>query len=124
MEAWWELFWAAFRIRIPLGRRRLLENAMQPISGLADPLREEAILNAIDRARRLHSTSMHCLEQALACVWMLRRRGLTGTLKIGCRRQGSQLQFHAWVMSFGTPESDQNQDRFAPFVSCGTGFPA
>jgi hypothetical protein len=30
-------------------------------------------------------------------VWMHRRRGLPARLKVGCRREGSQLFFHAWV---------------------------
>jgi len=43
-----------------------------------------------------------CFTQAVTAWHMLRRRGMSGTLYFGVRRdpdQGSQQQFHAWVRS-------------------------
>jgi Transglutaminase-like superfamily len=124
MEAWWGLLRAAIRIRIQWRRRELLENAMQPIPGMADTRQEAAIRTAINSACRLQPKPMHCLEQGLAFVWMLRRRGIAGHLQVGCRREGSLFRFHAWVTGIGVPTPGQNEIPFSPLVSCGSGFPA
>lgn len=38
-----------------------------------------------------------CLRQALLIYWLLRRSGLTPSLRIGVRRQVSGIDAHAWV---------------------------
>lgn len=39
-----------------------------------------------------------CLAQALAATWMLRRRGLEGTVSFGvCRGGSTELDAHAWL---------------------------
>ena len=147
MEACWKLTWAAIRIRIPFGRKNLLQRAIDtraishrvpcfrgPGSSLtpwvrfpgaakachpASVMQTTALINALNRVRRFHPKGMYCLEQSLALVWMLRRRGVAATLQIGCRRDGSEFRFHAWVAGWdGTPlESSDIENRFAPFAS-------
>jgi hypothetical protein len=124
MEAWWKLTWAALRIRIPFGRKNLLQRAidtraMTRPAGRVDPIQRETLVKALDRGLRFHPKRMYCLEQSLALVWMLRQRGVAATLQIGCRRDGRDFRFHAWVAGWdGTPlESSDIENRFAPFAS-------
>lgn len=60
-----------------------------------------------------------CLEQSLALLVLLRRRGLDAELRIGVER----LPFtaHAWVEHAGRPinESAEYVDRLTPFPSLG-----
>ena len=53
---------------------------------------------AVERAARHSPTPAKCLSQALAAAWMLRRRGVAGTIKLGAARgpEGA-LAFHAWL---------------------------
>lgn len=138
MEAWCHLGLAAILIRIPLGRKRLLEGAMSSAGALLfatvpdlsvrahqihltpsdksiDPF-STRILEATKRAHRFLPKAMTCLQQSLALVWMLQRRGLEAKLRIGCRRDGPELRFHAWVAGpTGTPI--KTEDTESPFVS-------
>jgi len=61
------------------------------------PSTSVAIGEAVCQSARFHLKVMTCLEQSLATVWMHRRRGLPARLQVGCRREGSQLFFHAWI---------------------------
>src|SRR5712692_686601 len=38
-----------------------------------------------------------CLEQSLVLRWLLRRQGLGARIIFGARRDGKQMQAHAWV---------------------------
>jgi hypothetical protein len=130
MEAWGELAWASIRIRIPFGRQKLMQQAMNAEATKSHPAHEgptAALLQAVNCGRRFHFTRMDCLEQSLALVRMLRRRGQSATLQIGCRRDGPGLQFHAWVAGADgvALEPGDTENRFAPFVSLRrSGFPA
>jgi len=143
IEAWWDLLLAAVLIRLPWGRRELLQQALTtgvgPASraGLAvapatslglPPVTQLLVINAIGRAGRFHLRTMKCLEQSLALVWMLRRHGLAAWLQIGCRRDGSELGFHAWVIGQDCIPVDINESisAFAPlsFASSMSGISA
>jgi Transglutaminase-like superfamily len=39
----------------------------------------------------------NCLEQSLVFEWLLRRRGISATLRIGGRKDGDRFEAHAWV---------------------------
>ena len=53
---------------------------------------------AVERAARHCPTPAKCLSQALAASWMLRRRGITGTINLGTARDAAgRLAFHAWL---------------------------
>jgi len=64
-------------------------------------------------ARRAHRVSTrvferwplrtYCLERSLVLVWLLRRHGVGGNLRIGVKREGSELLAHAWVELMGQP---------------------
>jgi hypothetical protein len=123
MEAWCRLLQAFVLIRIPLGRQKLLQRAMSTgavtrPARRADPVLTAAIVKAVGRGRHFHFKAMRCLEQSLALVWMLRRRGLAARLQLGCRRDGSELRFHAWVMGadFAPLELSEQKNPFSPLA--------
>jgi hypothetical protein len=83
-----------------------------------DAVLTAAILKAVGSGRRYHLRAMNCLEQSLALVWMLRRRGLAARLQVGCRRDGSELRFHAWVMGADSAplELSEQKNPFSPLA--------
>ena len=111
-EAWWELLRSKVRLRVASGRARWLSEALclpgPARSTLPSPLVGEgegggelalgALAAAVDRASRYHLRPMRCLNRSLALLWMLRRRGISTALRVGCRRQGDDLDFHAWLV--------------------------
>jgi len=50
--------------------------------------------------------SANCLKKALVIWWLLKRKGITTELKIGVKKEGDNLQAHAWVELNGTPLTD------------------
>ena len=60
----------------------------------------ERVARALERVRRRVPWSGHCLAQALAGKYMLRRRGVASTLYLGVAKDAkSQLEAHAWLRS-------------------------
>jgi hypothetical protein len=59
----------------------------------------------------------NCLEQSLVLWWLLRRRGIAATLRIGARKEAGAFEAHAWVESSGTVLNDtsENHRHFVPF---------
>lgn len=47
-----------------------------------------------------------CLRRSLALWWLLRRRGIPADLRIGVRKDGGELQAHAWVEHNGQALND------------------
>jgi hypothetical protein len=116
LEAWWALLRAAIVIRIPFGRQMILRRAMNT-GAMTRPARQDdstplVITKAVHQGARFHLKVMTCLEQSLATVWMHRRRGLPARLKVGCRREGSQLFFHAWVAGTRILDLAEKEDFF------------
>ncbi len=59
-----------------------------------------------------------CLRQAAALAWLLRRRGIATSLRIGVAREGDNLLAHSWLQSqegelFGLSDND----KYAPLSS-------
>jgi hypothetical protein len=78
------------------------------------PCTSATIKEAVRQSARFHLKMMTCLEQSLSAVWMHRRRGLPARLQVGCRREGSQLFFHAWVA--GPRILAEKEDFFGAFA--------
>ena len=51
----------------------------------------------VDIATRNHLYPLTCLRQALTLQWLLARRGIDASLRIGVRKEAGELQAHAWV---------------------------
>lgn len=69
-------------------------------SDVAKLAQQERVAWALERIRRRVPWSGNCLAQALAGKFMLRRRGIPGTLYLGVAKEGrTQLEAHAWLCS-------------------------
>jgi len=85
------------------------------------PLTDEALrtcIVSINRTKRYSPFPGNCLSQSLALARLLRRRGVTPTLRLGVRLAGPTFDAHAWVEHNGRVLND-TQDvhtRFTPLV--------
>ncbi len=72
----------------------------------------------VDVADRYAPGKASCLRQAAALAWLLRRRGIATSLRIGVARAGDNLLAHSWLQSqegelFGLSDND----KYAPLSS-------
>jgi len=81
--------------------------------------------SVVDRVARHHPCRPTCLTRALALRWLLARRRIPATLRVGVRKEDARLQAHAWVECCGQVlgEAEDIGDRFAAFDS-GDGSPS
>ncbi len=73
---------------------------------------------SINRVKRFSILRGNCLSQSFALIWLLRRRGIDPTLRLGARLTESKFDAHAWVEYDGRVLND-TQDvhtRFTPLV--------
>ena len=73
---------------------------------------------SVNRVKRFSVLGLrgNCLSQSLALTWLLRRRGLEPTLRLGARLADGKFDAHAWVEHDGRVLND-SQDvgaRFTP----------
>jgi hypothetical protein len=71
------------------------------------------------RAKRLDATvaaicrrwpiELLCLQRSIVLGWLLRRRGLEGSLAIGVKRVSESLLAHAWIEVSGIPVGDSTE---------------
>lgn len=94
--------------------------------------REPSSLEAACLLGRMVNTVAHhvlppdsCLSRSLLLLWLLRRRGIAGNLRIGVRFDNGHLHSHAWVDIAGHPVNDTHDvaERFTPFSFPFTAFP-
>jgi len=57
----------------------------------------------VDIAARNHLYPMGCLRKSLVLQRLLGRRGIATELRIGVRKEGSELKAHAWLEYAGRP---------------------
>lgn len=83
--------------------------------GIAERAREIARLEAA--AARNFPWRTNCLEQSLVLEWLLRRRGIPATLRIGGRKDGDRFEAHAWVELDGVKLNGMETEHvhFVPF---------
>ena len=80
--------WALRMLRIKPG---------EATGGRIDASEAAAIGGAVERAARYVPFRAVCLQQALAALLMMRRRGLAGTARFGIARdERGELKAHAW----------------------------
>ena len=79
--------------------RRLASHLARPlVDGKRGDLGEARRVGvALHHAARVTPWRSKCLEQAVAGQWMLRRRGLRGTLSLGVAKEGEVMEAHAWL---------------------------
>jgi len=76
-----------------------------------------ALGRLVDAAARRGPGRPTCLPKSLTLWWLLRRRGIDSTLRIGVRTANGRLEAHAWVEYAGqvVNDTDDVAQRFAPF---------
>ena len=62
-------------------------------------------VTALDRASR-YIPGGTCLPQSLALAWLLRRRGIPVSVRIGTRNDNGRFEAHAWVEYEGVAVND------------------
>lgn len=87
--------------------RRWVESALRGWPGTEVHIPEAQRLARItDAAARRLPLTTRCLQRALTLVWLLRRRGVGGRLRIGVRRTEQGIDAHAWVEVAGSVVND------------------
>jgi hypothetical protein len=83
-----------------------INSAMRERAGDEDDAEKAKVLaqSAHAAARRWPGTL--CLQRSLLLVWLLRRRGLGGRLRIGVQPADEGLKAHAWVEMAGRAIND------------------
>jgi hypothetical protein len=76
----------------------------------------------VDVADRYAPGKSSCLRQTAALAWLLRRRGVATSLRIGVARQEGKLKAHSWLESgdgqvFGLSDLDQYTPLSSPKLS-------
>lgn len=111
------LVWLGLRL-LGLARMQALLQAHHDQMGQPLPLQDmQALAGLVNIAARHTVGPVTCLTRSLLLVWLLRRRGVRGQLRIGVRRIESGLAAHAWVEVDDMPVNDQADigARFLPF---------
>ena len=74
------------------------------------------MVNAADRHGLFHPS---CLVKSLTLWWLLGRQGISSRLRIGVRKEGGNLEAHAWVEREGTAlnEPEERHHHYAAFDS-------
>lgn len=72
------------------------------------------MVNAADRHGLVHPS---CLVKSLTLWWLLGRQGISSELRVGVRKEGGNLEAHAWVEREGTAlnEPEERHDHYAAF---------
>ena len=118
-QAWLLLPLAAVGLRL-FGFRRLQALLLRPAA--AAPARDDlpaaqATARIVHSAARWSPIHASCLARSLVLCRLLRRQGLSATLRIGVAKPDGRFEAHAWVEHAGVALND-SQDvelRFAAF---------
>ena len=97
--------------------RKTVSHAAPQIA--SDPLNKQIALtahmvNAADRHGLVHPS---CLVKSLTLWWLLGRQGITSQLRVGVRKEGGNLEAHAWVEREGIAlnEPEERHRHYAAF---------
>lgn len=72
----------------------------------------------VDVAGRYAPAGATCLKRSLVLSWLLRRRGIATTLRIGVARRDGRIEAHAWLERDGQAiQGLPGPDGYAPLVS-------
>lgn len=99
--------------------------ALGPTSSLDSHQRSARAAWLVSVASRLPPAGPNCLARSITLWWLLRRHGISASVRIGVRRRLGRLEAHAWVEHLGHVLDDDADvaDRFAPFDSLEALFP-
>ncbi|PYU15086.1 MAG: lasso peptide biosynthesis B2 protein [Acidobacteria bacterium] len=109
--------------------RSTLRKGLSPTIQQADPdfLKRRVSLtahmvNAADRHGLVHPS---CLVKSLTLWWLLGRQGITSELRVGVRKEGGNLEAHAWVEREGIAlnEPEKRHHHYAAFDAALASLP-
>ena len=82
-----------------------------------DAGKAQAVGRLVDIAARRGVGRPTCLARSVTLWWLLRRRGIDSTIRIGVRTVEGRMEAHAWVEHAGLVlnDADDVAERFAPF---------
>lgn len=80
------------------------------------------MVNAADRHGLVHPS---CLVKSLMLWWLLGRQGITSELRVGVRKEGGNLEAHAWVEREGIAlnEPEEHHRHYAAFDAALASLP-
>jgi len=80
------------------------------------------MVNAADRHGPVHPS---CLVKSLTLWWLLGRQGITSQLRVGIRKEGGNLEAHAWVERNGVAlnEPEERHHHYAAFDAALASLP-
>ena len=80
------------------------------------------MVNAADRHGLVHPS---CLVKSLTLWWLLGRQGITSELRVGVRKEGGNLEAHAWVEREGIAlnEPEERHHHYAAFDAALASMP-
>lgn len=115
--AWLPLFWIGLRL---MGFHRFqawLQRAGSPGAEALSPEEITRLGALVNIAARHVPCPVTCLTRSLLLGWLLRRRGVATSLRIGVRLTHGVLDAHAWIEHAGIPVNDRKDvsEQFAPF---------
>jgi hypothetical protein len=89
----------------------------EPFARAEDAGEAQAVGRLVDIAARRGVGRPTCLARSVTLWWLLRRRGIDATLRIGVRTVEGRMDAHAWVEHAGLVLNDVDEvsERFAPF---------
>lgn len=118
-QAWGLFLFAELALRIlPLksllavGQKLSLKTRQEP--GAARPAWVPHLGWLVEVAGRYAPVKATCLKQALVLSWLLGRRGIATTLRIGVTRGGGSFEAHAWLEQDGQVVHGPGGREYAP----------
>ena len=115
---WLPLFWLGLRVLgLPRFQAWLLKAPARSALSLTLPV-VSALGEAVNIAARHTPFPVTCLSRSLLLGWLLHRRGVASSLRIGIRLTQGKLDAHAWVECNGMPVNDR-PDMVSRFTSFG-----
>ena len=80
------------------------------------------MVNAADRHGLVHPS---CLVKSLTLWWLLGRQGITSELRVGVRKEGENLEAHAWVERerIALNEPEERHHHYAAFDAALASLP-
>jgi len=91
--------------------------AAKPSARAEDAGEARALSRLVVIAARRGAGRPTCLARSVTLWWLLRRRGIDSSLRIGVRTVQGRMEAHAWVEHAGLVLNDTDDvgERFAPF---------
>jgi len=95
--------------------------AVKPGACAEDAAEAQAVCRLVEIAARRGAGRPTCLARSVTLRWLLLRRGIDSTLRIGVRTLAGCIEAHAWVEQAGRVLNDTEdvRERFAPFEEIG-----